>query len=1120
MNNNIEKVISDNSATLQKYTLELLETVRQLELDTNSEGDISYQVDSWITDVSKLLLGEEFERTSIRKEKTIKLSKLENRHHGEIDTFVNNIIIEYKRIGGLTQQKKVEKAGTQIQDYLEEVLSKEEGSDGISTDGKKIFLHLWNQETKSWVKEEHKFDEKILINKVIPLLFNVGKRKITTKNLTKDFLATKNDMLNITKLSQSLYKQLTLSIESPNHSKTKMLYTEWKEVFKATDSENADENTKKVILGKRDSLGKMVDDNINTDHKEYIALFAVYTAYSIFLKLVAYQVLCNIKKDVQGNQKQSLKVFLEKLESNEVFSNKNILNLLDGDYFQWYIESVDNNKDLADRLSNIKTKLSCYEVADGELFVADIFRNFYEKYIDFNIRHSLGEYFTPLWLADYCVKEFEDSLEVRKDDYRLIDNCCGSGAFLLAGINRKLAKGVNYGDILDSVVGIDINPLSALQARINYFIALSPKIKNIGNDSIVIPVYLADSCNVPTKDDKFVYYELTTQYKTSEKENSGKKYNFSIPLKILHNKNDFFNSILNIEKIILSSSIHDNDKTSLIYDELRSLVSPNASGIKVFDSEENDHVNKFISDLLELQNNKWNGIWARIIANRIFTVELEEKFDLVVGNPPWVKWGNLPAQYRKDLQEKADKYNLFSDNKFLGGNSLNICSLISYVSLKTYGNQDSKLVYIMPSDMMFQPSYEAWRNLNQDQYFEKYISFGNKNVFKDVTMDFSIYVVNKSNKCDIEYNEVKLVKKNTEWDDIKTFAEIQANPNITVNTSTTKELIPVRNDKTKFIVVEDPNDKSTFEIIGGKSEYKVRSGLGLLPKETRLFKLHNFDKVNKTARIESLDSIRNDLGSVITINSDYLFPVLTSEDLSVGNVDLTSKKDYELFTFLPYDYQNKSKESFEINDLKSKLGNNFFNQYFLAVDKKLKAQSQSSNQLKQKDSYGIQRIGTYTYHPHKVILRDNTKFVSSVVSKNSFYNDELQDRIPLLNSHVSSISERITVPGKKPKTVLITEDEALFVNAILNLEIVRKFVECSNSPRGYELNDLGIYLPAFDSSNTFHQNILNQAKSATPDVKQVLANYLEDCMMNNPYYTNKFANPTINPQPQQHKLTI
>lgn len=38
---------------------------------------------------------------------------------------------------------------------------------------------------------------------------------------------------------------------------------------------------------------------------------------------------------------------------------------------------------------------------------------------------------------------------------------------------------------------------------------------------------------------------------------------------------------------------------------------------------------------------------------------------------------------------------------------------------------------------------------------------------------------------------------------------------------------------------------------------------------------------------------------------------------------------------------------------------------------------------------------------------------------------------------------------EKPKTTLITEEESLFINAILNLPIVRKFIENSNSPRGY-----------------------------------------------------------------------
>ena len=90
----------------------------------------------------------------------------------------------------------------------------------------------------------------------------------------------------------------------------------------------------------------------------------------------------------------------------------------------------------------------------------------------------------------------------------------------------------------------------------------------------------------------------------------------------------------------------------------------------------------------------------------------------------------------------------------------------------------------------------------------------------------------------------------------------------------------------------------------------------------------------------------------------------------------------------------------------------------------------------------------------------------------------------------------------------------MFINAILNLPIVRKFIENSNSPRGYELNDLGIFLPVFDSKNTFHQNILIQAKSSTPNQSQILTNYLEDCYLKNPYYLNRNINKvanTINP---------
>jgi len=54
----MKMIISGNSSKLLKHTedLLLLLDIKALEQDQNSEGDIDYQVGSWITNVSKLLL--------------------------------------------------------------------------------------------------------------------------------------------------------------------------------------------------------------------------------------------------------------------------------------------------------------------------------------------------------------------------------------------------------------------------------------------------------------------------------------------------------------------------------------------------------------------------------------------------------------------------------------------------------------------------------------------------------------------------------------------------------------------------------------------------------------------------------------------------------------------------------------------------------------------------------------------------------------------------------------------------------------------------------------------------------------------------------------------------------
>ncbi|MHA7062876.1 hypothetical protein [Azospirillum argentinense] len=49
--------------------------------------------------------------------------------------------------------------------------------------------------------------------------------------------------------------------------------------------------------------------------------------------------------------------------------------------------------------------------------------------------------------------------------------------------------------------------------------------------------------------------------------------------------------------------------------------------------------------VLDLHRREWNGIWFRIVRN-FFWSATAGQFDLIAGNPSWVRWLNLPEVYR------------------------------------------------------------------------------------------------------------------------------------------------------------------------------------------------------------------------------------------------------------------------------------------------------------------------------------------------------------------------------------------------------------------------------------------------------------------------------------------
>ncbi len=113
--------------------------------------------------------------------------------------------------------------------------------------------------------------------------------------------------------------------------------------------------------------------------------------------------------------------------------------------------------------------------------------------------------------------------------------------------------------------------------------------------------------------------------------------------------------------------------------------------------------------VLGLHRQNWNGIWFRIVRNFFWSATAGE-FDLVVGNPPWVRWSRLPALYRQRVKPTCEQYDIFSKTKHHGGNELDVSAMITYTVADKWLKAGGKLAFIITQAVFQTPSSAGFRN--------------------------------------------------------------------------------------------------------------------------------------------------------------------------------------------------------------------------------------------------------------------------------------------------------------------------------------------------------------------------------------------------------------------------
>ena len=423
-------------------------------------------------------------------------------------------------------------------------------------------------------------------------------------------------------------------------------------------------------------------------------LFSVHTYYGILIKLLAAEIVSSfsplgtspLKKLISAPTSAKLLSELETLEQGGIWSQLGIRNFLEGDLFSWYLDAWDDPLDEAVR--SMVTILDQYDPATLSVEPAesrDLLKKLYQHLFPKSVRHDLGEYYTPDWLADLVL----DELGYDGDpDKRLLDPACGSGTFLVMAINRVkvwfdehrhecgFCEDELLRKILSNIIGFDLNPLAVMAARTNYLLAIRDLLRHGGN--MELPIYLCDSIMTPSEYGDLFAGGLgkVNKLKTSAGE-------FLIPTEVAGKR-----EVIGKYADTLETCIRDE------YDADDFVKQCQTEGIPV--DEEQLHKDLY-RQLQVLDGNNQNGIWARIIKNA-FAPLFIETVDYVAGNPPWVNWESLPEDYRDSMKGLWVEYGLFTLSGSagrLGGGKKDLSMLFVYSAVDNYLENAGRLGFVI-----------------------------------------------------------------------------------------------------------------------------------------------------------------------------------------------------------------------------------------------------------------------------------------------------------------------------------------------------------------------------------------------------------------------------------------
>ncbi len=537
--------------------------------------------------------------------------------------------------------------------------------------------------------------------------FHSKRRAVTADNLVEDF-GHKGEIGHA--MMAALVAILERQLTAAGNNKIKLLFEEWKTLFgQVADLSKAQavEIRKHIPLSPKLPAADMVA----------VSLFVIHTYNAFVMKLLAAEIVAQYGLTAFSDfcehllvheDDQLLHLLDVEVERGAFFEAARIKGFVEEAVFSWYVDGSISKRErgaLCAAIRSLLTQLALYRMDDLTAARSrDVLKTLYQALVPETLRKALGEFYTPDWLVDVACDraEIEDWSTVR-----VLDPTCGSGSFLLEVIRRKrhLAKKANLSPaetlagLIDQVWGFDLNPLAVQAARVNFLIAVADLVAAAGAE-VELPVLLADAvyspAQTPAKGEEYVEYGIGS---------AQANLNIRLPAALA-----FDRIRLDAAFVVMAAAV----QAETDYPAVEKLLIEQGLMTKAEAKEWRKALASTYGQILDLHRQAWNGIWFRVVRN-FFWSAVAGKFDVIIGNPPWVRWSNLPEQYRERIKPTCERYTIFSETPYHGGNELDISGMITYTVGDKWLKKGGVLVFVITQTHFQSPSSQGFRSFRIDK---------------------------------------------------------------------------------------------------------------------------------------------------------------------------------------------------------------------------------------------------------------------------------------------------------------------------------------------------------------------------------------------------------------------